>query len=252
VSALVRLYPAAWRARYGVEFEALLVERPPSARDVFDIAMSALDARLSPQLQSAVERHGAGWGARLAGGAAIAGGLAWSVTFMAAMLDTAGTNWTLPILGAVILTLLSLPGRYLSAYVRPVAVGIAAVGLSLAAWITDAVPWGLIVLVPVLAVTIVLGPGALALAAARAGVGPRDRWRLVLLTTPWPVIAGILTSAGLLPDPISTAAMVITTFPICVAWILIGARVARGAPVDGGPQPPVQPDSTMATAGGAA
>jgi hypothetical protein len=252
VSALVRLYPAAWRARYGAEFEALLVERPPSARDVFDIALSALDARLAPQLQSAVERQGAGWGVRLAGGAAIAGGLAWSVTFMAAMLDKNGSDWSLPILGAVILTLLSLPGRYLSAYIRPVAVGIAAVGLSLAAWITDAVPWGLIVLVPILAVTIVLGPGALALAAARAGVRPRDRWRLVLLTTPWPVVAGLVTITGLLPDPVAMASMVVTTLPIGVAWILIGARVARGAPIDGGPQPPVQPDSTMATAGGAA
>jgi hypothetical protein len=252
VSALVRLYPAAWRARYGAEFEALLVERPPSARDAFDIAMSALDARLSPQLPSAAGRQGAGWGARLAGGAAIAGGLAWSVTFMAAMLDTAGSNWALPILGAVVLTLLSLPGRYLSAYVRQVAVGIAAVGLSLAAWITEALPWGIVVLVPILSVLIVLGPGALALAAARAGMNPRDRWRLVLLTTPWPIVAGVLTSAGLLPEAVAAASMVLTTLPIGVAWIVIGARVARGAGVDAGTEPPAEHNSKMAASGGAA
>ena len=42
------LYPAAWRRRYGDEFEALLDETPPTPRVLFDIAVAAVDAHLNP------------------------------------------------------------------------------------------------------------------------------------------------------------------------------------------------------------
>jgi hypothetical protein len=45
-SWLVRLYPRAWRQRYGVEFEALLEECLHSPLDVLDILLGALDAHL--------------------------------------------------------------------------------------------------------------------------------------------------------------------------------------------------------------
>ena len=48
---LVRLYPWEWRERYEEEFVALLEGCPASFADVFDIALGALDARLSPQVQ---------------------------------------------------------------------------------------------------------------------------------------------------------------------------------------------------------
>lgn len=38
---LIRLYPEAWRERYGVEFRALLDDRPPGPRDVLDILFNA-------------------------------------------------------------------------------------------------------------------------------------------------------------------------------------------------------------------
>jgi hypothetical protein len=47
---LLRLYPERWRARYGEEFTELLLVRPPSPRDRFDILRGAVDARLNPQL----------------------------------------------------------------------------------------------------------------------------------------------------------------------------------------------------------
>jgi hypothetical protein len=50
MNGLLRLYPAAWRARYGDEFLALLEDRPPSLGERLDIVRSALDARVSPQL----------------------------------------------------------------------------------------------------------------------------------------------------------------------------------------------------------
>ena len=46
---LLRLYPAAWRERYADEFSALLGERPLGPRDLVDIALSAVDARLRPR-----------------------------------------------------------------------------------------------------------------------------------------------------------------------------------------------------------
>jgi hypothetical protein len=49
---LVRLYPRAWRDRYGEEFLALLEERPASVGDVFDVARGATDAWLRPQVVS--------------------------------------------------------------------------------------------------------------------------------------------------------------------------------------------------------
>jgi hypothetical protein len=45
-SLLIRCYPARWRARYGDEFEALLLERPLGPFDVVDILLGALDAQL--------------------------------------------------------------------------------------------------------------------------------------------------------------------------------------------------------------
>jgi hypothetical protein len=43
---LIRLYPRAWRERYGAELEALLEDAPPGVRDVADLIWSALLLRL--------------------------------------------------------------------------------------------------------------------------------------------------------------------------------------------------------------
>jgi hypothetical protein len=54
MSRLLALYPAAWRARYGDEFLALLVDRPPSLRERLDIVRGALDAHTNPQIPGPV------------------------------------------------------------------------------------------------------------------------------------------------------------------------------------------------------
>jgi len=46
---LVRLYPAAWRERYGEEFLALLADRSLSPSLLIDVLAGALDARIAPQ-----------------------------------------------------------------------------------------------------------------------------------------------------------------------------------------------------------
>ena len=50
MSAILRLYPRAWRERYGDELAALLEEHPASLADHLDLIRGALDARLHPQV----------------------------------------------------------------------------------------------------------------------------------------------------------------------------------------------------------
>lgn len=46
---LLSLYPAAWRARYGEEFAALLEDCPMTLSSYADIMLGALDAHIAPQ-----------------------------------------------------------------------------------------------------------------------------------------------------------------------------------------------------------
>jgi hypothetical protein len=64
-TALVRLYPRAWRERYGEEFEALMTSHPLGPRMIFDILLGAIDARFSPQPQVAGPAKGAVSGGRV-------------------------------------------------------------------------------------------------------------------------------------------------------------------------------------------
>ena len=56
-SALIRLYPRAWRDRYGPEMRELLAAGKPSLRTYADLIAGAVDARLNPQWNPA-ERAG--------------------------------------------------------------------------------------------------------------------------------------------------------------------------------------------------
>ncbi|MFN8623786.1 MAG: hypothetical protein U0869_23845 [Chloroflexota bacterium] len=50
MKALLRLYPSAWRDRYGDELEQVLAERPLDLMGALDLIRGALDARLHPAL----------------------------------------------------------------------------------------------------------------------------------------------------------------------------------------------------------
>lgn len=54
MSSLVRLYPGAWRRRYGDEMEALLETRRPTVRGRIDLLRGAFDAWLHPEAPSRV------------------------------------------------------------------------------------------------------------------------------------------------------------------------------------------------------
>ncbi|HEX5015891.1 MAG TPA: hypothetical protein VFV72_17225 [Candidatus Limnocylindrales bacterium] len=87
MSALIRLYPRAWRERYEAEFLTLLEARPPTLYDRFDIVRGALDARLHPQVRSAEREdpsvpEGDRRIARVLGYAGIAGAILWPLSFL--------------------------------------------------------------------------------------------------------------------------------------------------------------------------
>ena len=62
---LIRLYPRAWRSRYGEEFHELVASQRIGPRLIFDILVGALDARLAPQPQIAASAQGGAEGGRV-------------------------------------------------------------------------------------------------------------------------------------------------------------------------------------------
>lgn len=56
-ASLLRLYPPAWRARYGEEFLATIGDEALHARQVFDIVMVAIDAWLSSDVRNATRNY---------------------------------------------------------------------------------------------------------------------------------------------------------------------------------------------------
>ena len=82
---LVRCYPAAWRARYGDEFDALLEERPLGPFDVADIVLGAIDAQLRLRGRGASQTTARGFtmSLRIGGVAAIAAGALWGFALAA-------------------------------------------------------------------------------------------------------------------------------------------------------------------------
>ncbi len=79
MSSLLRLYPQAWRERYGDELVALLQDRPASMADHLDLIRGALDARLHPQVRGAAAIPDKEFpvNQRAFGFVAAAGGIAW-------------------------------------------------------------------------------------------------------------------------------------------------------------------------------
>ena len=83
-SVLIRCYPAAWRARYGDEFLAVLEERPLGPFDLADILLGALDARLRSHragATSTTQGRGLSMSLRVGGIAAILGAVVLAVSW---------------------------------------------------------------------------------------------------------------------------------------------------------------------------
>lgn len=129
MSALLRLYPPAWRERYGDEMTSLLESRPLGWSDQVDLATGAVDAWLHPARPSSVPTI-----------AALLGGGLWTVIAAAVLLQPAPPDWpgylaeTLPIaLLASLALLVATVGCALrlgdgGGWTAPVTVAVAVVG----------------------------------------------------------------------------------------------------------------------------
>jgi hypothetical protein len=82
MSVLLKLYPPAWRGRYGDEMASLLGDRPPANRDRVDLVRGALDAWLHPATPS-----------RVPVAAALLGGGLWTVSAVAVQAQPAPLDW---------------------------------------------------------------------------------------------------------------------------------------------------------------
>lgn len=153
MSRLVRLYPAAWRERYGDELGVLLEDRPPGPFDVVDLVLAAVDAHLHLRgLGTSEHRKGYPMSLRLAGSSAILGGGLWIVFFAIVAVAYTGAHvivgvnidalWLPIVLAAGLLQLVGLAGlsalefrdqrrRVWFAFLAP-AIGIGLVFLALA------------------------------------------------------------------------------------------------------------------------
>ncbi|HVQ21791.1 MAG TPA: hypothetical protein VMT36_00840 [Candidatus Saccharimonadia bacterium] len=84
MSNLLRLYPQAWRDRYGDELLAVLEDRPASLTDYLDLMRGALDARLHPQVRgTATPDKESSMNQRVLALSAFAGGVFWMAGFAA-------------------------------------------------------------------------------------------------------------------------------------------------------------------------
>jgi hypothetical protein len=233
MSRLVRLYPRAWRARYGDEFAALIAERPPTLADRIDIVRGAVDARLHPQtVVGDPEPEPQPWTHRIPGVLTLSAGVALSVAVVSIASSRNGDDWgdAGTLLGlAPMLMLLSLPGDYLASYGRRIAVGIAAlVACYLSARILG---WGAPALILGVGGWLAVFCGLLTMAAIRARVGARGRWILVVATVLVPfgvvVLLTILReSLAVTIVPSDSPLLALTALPYGLAWLALGGRMA--------------------------
>ena len=170
---MIRLYPAAWRARYGDEFEAVLEEQPLGPFDVADIILAALDAHLHlRRLDAAANRQrGFTMSLRLGGSAAILGPLLFLTGFVAMSTDGSddifpGGALVIAGMAALLLALIGLSAFQARQHPRLI-------------WAAFAIP-------ALGAVVSSLGLGAIAVLGERpfvAGVSPWNTWILGLFAT---------------------------------------------------------------------
>lgn len=116
IALLLRLYPAGWRERYGVEFAAVLDERPLGPFDVADVLLGALDAHLHLRGLGAASQRSKGFAMslRIGGYAAVAGGILWLLAFSANAINNGGESFSpwigYAVVGATVMTLVALVG----------------------------------------------------------------------------------------------------------------------------------------------
>jgi hypothetical protein len=226
MSRLVRLFPEAWRQRYEIEFLALLEERPLTAVDRLDTVRSAVDAHLHPQADDASQP----WTHRLPGLFALMAGALWSAGFIA-FVFLGERAWELAVLIplSMLLMFMSLPGDYMAAHARRIAMSLGVIGLCI---VVANFPYSLPTAVAAIAGYLIALAGVLTLAAIRAGIGTSGRLTMVVLGVLLPALIGFPVAMGLgnLSVDAGGSWILALLLPYGVSWFLVGLRLAiRGS-----------------------
>jgi hypothetical protein len=196
MNPVVRLYPGAWRRRYGDELAAHLADRPPGWLDRLDLLRGALDAHLHPIVPPA-------WPVA----AAAIGGIAWTFAGAVALGQPVPPDWpgylqeTLPVMLAAA-PLLAVAAIGASTRLGDRSPAVVRAGRALVA--VGSLAWTLLL---VLATANLVGGAPLAVAATVTG-GGLLLVGLALFADGDPLPAGALLVAALtLLAPVSWAAL---------------------------------------------
>jgi hypothetical protein len=239
----VGLYTAAWRRRYGDEFQALLEDRPPRLRDALDIARGAIDAHFSGQLPGGRS----GMFMRFMGLAAIFAGVALFLAFLPSEWYVEGWG-PAPAFGHILFYPLALVGAFglhlAQTRVRPnVAwpafialvlggfVGSSSVGLSMWGGGIPASDFG-----PFQAIGLWVGSAVMGAAVLAIGVIPRFVG-LAFVVGSMLAMIGPITGDGLTSSGILTALSRLGVVIYAMGWILAGLSLQFAASVQGGSDP---------------
>ena len=224
MSRLVRLYPKAWRDRYEEEFVTLLAERPPTVADLLDTVRGAVDAHLNPQgdVESSPLTH------RIPGLLGLGAGAMWLVVVIGFVFwqDEAWARASLIPL-SLFMMFLSLPGDYMAAHGRRIAIALGVIGACIV--ITN-LPYTLLTAVAAIGGYLIALGGMLTLAAIRAEIGPTGRWTLLVLAVVLPAAIGFPLAMGLGTVSANESWILSLLLPYGLAWVLVGLRlVIRGS-----------------------
>jgi len=237
---LGRLYPSAWRARYGDEFDALLAARPLGPFDVADVLLGAIDAHIHRRGRAASQnRRGLTMTPRLAGQAAVVGGLLMligllplpkSSTFPGAFVILAGA-------GALLVALAGLSGfqsrqhplLVWAAFLIPAA-GIMMCWVGGLALFLDAFSGGSGSMLGLGLGTVIIGSALFAGITYRTGALPRPAAALLGLSTGLLLVPMVIS--GLFQDRLVSGAVLLASFQVGtvgfpIGWIAMGWAAIR-------------------------
>ena len=191
VNALLRLYPPAWRARYGDEMQAVLEERPLGRRDRLDLLRGAIDAWLHPRTPSVVPIL-----------AAFAGGGLWTVAAIAVLAHPVPLDWPgylleivpfalvgavcqLATVGSCLLRVVDLSGRVFGAIAGSIVIGYVAWVVALAGTIAGAIGGAPLAAAQAAAMVATIAVGLPLLRGQQGSVGVLLIVAAVAMLVPW-------------------------------------------------------------------
>jgi hypothetical protein len=227
MSRLIKLYPEAWRRRYGEEFAALLEERPPTIPERFDIVRGALDAHMhraaSAALHTPIDRWWlvplAGWGLLAIAIALMASG---PVHYDEYGSYRDGSAALLPFVASIWLLLAGL-GRLLVRLPPHARVARAAGAIA----VTSGALWAFGPWSPQLGITF-FGAFVVAIAAAWR-VESLERWIALALGVCLAAPAAAYSAMLVLPWYVGrqTPALLLLVLPVCLVWPLLSLSLHR-------------------------